>query len=385
MTDKDTNDTARRREQIRFLHEYFQLTFVLVVQTDMEQWVEQACIFPDFLLLNISKFLNYDTRQVPGTIAEFTQLLAPIFNTDVTSCVTAGMQSFDDSFGLPCADDFIAQKTMGDWFRAIIWGLYRLIQNEMRETTHADGADEDNMNATTFNIQQIHLRGRTILEAWASEPKTRQLSCISRGRELQPDPESLHVSPSWTPATTPGNNFVYHGSAGHYTDTVWRESFANAPFYSMAALDRTNQMSPPPPVNVVSTTFSPLRGYLWAAFNRCLLSMISARNILPKMQTNWTVGGAEYSGVVLFQFNTTQPAQSGLTHYIIEEGKEESRGARSLRDTTWAPEEVSWGRFRDLHGQEGSVWPDVIHGLEYGGQLRQLTHPRTNRWRTTWK
>ncbi|KXH63434.1 hypothetical protein CSAL01_04548 [Colletotrichum salicis] len=325
MIDNDTNDAARRREQIRFLREYFQSTFVLVVQTDMEQWVEQACIFPDFLHLNISEVFNYDTRQVPGTIAKFTQLLAPIFNTDVTSRVTAGMQSFDNSVGLPCADDFIAQKTMGDWFRVIIWDLYRLVLLYTRYRTrcekrfHADGANEDNINATTCNIEQIHIRGKTVLEAWASEPKTRQLSCISRGRKLQHDPENLHVSPSWTPAT-PGNNLMYYGSASHYTDTIWRERFPNTPFHSMSALDRTNQMSPSPPVNVVSTTFSLLRAYLWAAFNRCLLSMVSARNILPKLQANWTVGGAEYSGVVLFQFDTTQRAPSGLTHYIIEEG-----------------------------------------------------------------
>ncbi|KAL2879131.1 hypothetical protein SGCOL_005554, partial [Colletotrichum sp. CLE4] len=126
MIDDDTNDMARRRVQIRFLHDYFQCTFVLVVQTEMDQWVEQACILSDFLLLNILEFFNYDTRQVTSTIAEFTQLLAPIFNTDVTSLVKAGMQSFDDSVGLPCSDDSIAQNTMDDWFRVIIWGLYQL-------------------------------------------------------------------------------------------------------------------------------------------------------------------------------------------------------------------------------------------------------------------
>ncbi|KAK1675766.1 hypothetical protein BDP55DRAFT_149788 [Colletotrichum godetiae] len=121
-------------------------------------------------------------------------------------------------------------------------------------------------------------------------------------------------------------------------------------------------MSPSPPVSVVSTTFSPLRAYLSAAFN-------------PYLQ--------KYSGVVLFQFNTMQPAPPGPTHYNIEEGKEEAWGARSLRDINCAPEEVPWGRFREIHGQEGSVWPDVVHVLEYGDQLRQLTQPGTNMWRNT--
>lgn len=230
-------------------------------------------------------------------------------------------------------------------------------------------------------MQQVILRGRTVLEAWTTTPTTRQLSMMKKDQDrLHHDPENLN--PAWTPRQA-GSSPVYHGSI--VSNPHWALQFTNNPFDALDARISPNQMVTDA-FGVIFTTFSPLRAFLWAAFHSVMPRVTSDAADILQTQNTWISGGKSYRGVVLFKFNSIQPAPVELTSYVIPEGKEAEWGNRSLLSVGISiNKQRAWGHYRDIHGQSGDNFPDVVHGLEYGQQLTGLTPFHTNMWRTIWR
>lgn len=229
-------------------------------------------------------------------------------------------------------------------------------------------------------IQQVNLRGATILQAWAANSATAQMSNIVRGR-FHHDPTQLGTT--WTPET-PGANYVYHGSAAHHVHPAWINAFSQKPFQALAPSTKINQMGIETTPGIF-TAFSPLRAFLWAAFMDHIPQMTPSADKLGHMNHPWICDGVTYRGLVLFQFYGTQPAPSGFTHYTIPVGKEKQWGdiakesfGKGIRKAE------AWQRFDPVHGQGHGQWPNLIHGLEYEPQRGFLAPFHTNMWRTMW-
>lgn len=235
-------------------------------------------------------------------------------------------------------------------------------------------------------VEQVHLKGPTIVQAWISNPITRQLNqAKSKADSYQRDPANL--GSSWTPATS-GNNFVYHGSAisKEQLDEGWTQKFNNTPFDALGPQSNPSQMTFKIPV--IYTAFSALRSFLWAAFKRGLNSMSPDPQEITDANIMWPCGGRMFTGIVLFQFSATQPAPAGYSYHIIPEHQVKGWGKLSLDNAGDNKTDNAdiWSKYDKYHKQTGPrQWPDIVHGVEYGEQETALSPFKVNMWRTIWK
>lgn len=329
--------------------------------------------------------LNRAPTSPRDLVTQFSTILSP----DAISAITENLSSFDSIAGIQCSEAFIAERSIGAWLQFIIESVF--VNNAQQPVVgQFDGTDDRDMfgtpesNSGNGAIQQIDLVGRTLLDGWTAHNTTRQLSGLRAGQQLSHDPMMLNAT--WTPAQ-PGSNFVYHGTASHYYRADrWPDQFEETPFNALSARQNINQLAPEDAGPVVFTTVSPLRAFLWAAFTSHLPANIPDRAVLSHMQKPWTARGRSYRGIVVFQFTSRQPAPQGLSCYVIRSGLETRWGQKSIQSGRGdIPRGHAWQSYREIHGQDGMAWPDLVHGLEYGSQRTQLTASHTNMWRTAHK
>ncbi|KAK2000548.1 hypothetical protein LX36DRAFT_709248 [Colletotrichum falcatum] len=418
------DDTQRyAREAIRLIDFHFspEMANNLKRTGNDFEWNLFPAELVDFVGKDAWRILPNDVFYGPVTgIDHFISSIIPIFHPTVLIQIRSNLASFDAIAGVECTDAFLGQRAICDWIKHIATEFLKLLQAlhpyeialASRETSSSSASAEtpekgSSSFATTTatpekhhstvaqldgtsdmfdvptdrTVQQVILRGRTVLEGWTANETTRQLSMMKKGQErLRHDPENLDST--WTPRQA-GANPVYHGST--IIDKEWPQYFNAATFEALEPRTNSNQM-----VNdafaVIYTAFSPLRAFLWAAFQGKFPCMShSAQDVLRTHET-WVSGGRTYHGVVLFKFNAKKPAPAGLTHYVIPEGEEGKWGLRSLRGNNKnINKKRVWNYYRDIHGQSGDVFPDVVHGLEYDQQLNALRPFHTNMWRTIWR
>ena len=113
-----------------------------------------------------------------------------------------------------------------------------------------------------------------------------------------------------------------------------------------------------------------------------------SRARLGAMNQEWSVQGESYRGVLLFQFRSIQPAPDALSHYVIEEGKEDAWrlatdmvGARLVQ----TDDAFAMDAYKNIHKQDTDKWPDLLHGLEIPMARALLQrYVNGNFWRTAW-
>ncbi|KAL0931969.1 uncharacterized protein CTRU02_212922 [Colletotrichum truncatum] len=339
-------------------------------------WDESVMSFVDRMKSHVRLHLHFkhgirqEFARPPVSIAHFVSIVGLALNPAATARIASSIVGFDAVAGVSCAKGFLGQRTVGDWLNVIIGRLFwanPLVSP--KPSSKRQIPDEDEFGDRT--IEKVHLRGSTIIEAWANDPRMRNLSGWHGLKAMDElvgarDPA---LPPTWTPAT-PGLQCVYHGTAHHYNykEDSWPDSFINANFTALSArqLGRANQLAPIQ-VPQVSTVFSPLRAFLWAAFED-QICLLTSSDKLASPRRGWRCGGDEYSGIVLFRFSNVEPVPADLRSYIIPDGQENAWGERSY---SLAPvnidEKLAWYHYRDLHEQlsEGGEWPDVVHGLDF--------------------
>ncbi|EFQ26973.1 uncharacterized protein GLRG_02144 [Colletotrichum graminicola M1.001] len=407
--DKTTLDTQRyASEGIRLLYLHFSpKMFEKVKRTaDDYKWT----MMPMELIDMVHRHAFEESRDVFDkpvfSIDDFISAITPIFRPSVLTKIRSNLASFDAVAGVECTEVFLGQQTICDWIMHIIAEFLKPLhalepgqftsasRGTSSSATTSESLKKDPLNITQLDgpsdmfdvptdrtVQQVILRGRTVLEAWANNETTRQLSMMRKGQErLRHDPENL--DPTWSPRHA-GSNPVYHGSV--IRDEEWPRRFNETPFDALSPRTNSNQMVTDA-FSVIFTAFSPLRAFLWAAFQNGLPRMAPDTQDILNTHNTWVSGGRTYQGAVLFKFHSTQPSPAGLTHYVIPEGKENDWGTKSLHGNYKAINERRvWDYYRTIHGQSGDVFPDLVHGLEYGHQLTALTPFRTNMWRTIWR
>ncbi|KAF6820627.1 hypothetical protein CPLU01_12716 [Colletotrichum plurivorum] len=397
---------------MRVIETHFSPTVVAYARETIHQWneSEQSSIsrVVDGYALRLD-LVPIDVRaRAPKSVDELIWAIGPIFNASTTTVrIAANIRGFNAIAGVQCSQVFLGHKTIDGWIMHIIEQLFIGVESlavsdrtTMTQSSSAAGSmGPSSSMATTIDtpfdgagdmfdvpdeksIEQINLRGRTIVEGWTSNPATTRLSCLGRGQHLGHDPANL--GPMWTP-NTPGANYVYHGTASHYRFPGWIPMFNKTPFKALLPFPNPNQMSPMS-IPGVFTAFSPLRAFLWSAFKDHLCSMTPSAEELGHMQQPWICDGQTYHGLVLFQFYGTQPSPDGLTNYTIPVGKEKAWGDLSSGGLTQGiATDDAWEHYTSIHGQGKGDWPDLLHGLEYEPQRSQLAPFRTNMWRTLWK
>ncbi|KAK1965880.1 hypothetical protein LY78DRAFT_711766 [Colletotrichum sublineola] len=372
---------------------------------DDYQWRLMTSELINFAHIRASNILSGEIFYRPvSDIDGFINAITPVFSPSVVMQIRYNLDSFDTIAGFECTEVFLGQQTICDWVFHIIAEYLKPLRafdqvSAPREghlvsftssnlltwppqTVPQLGGPSDMFNfPTDRTVQQVVIRGRTVLEAWTTNATTRQLSMMKKDKQrLRHDPENLDSI--WTPRQA-GGNPVYHGSI--IRNKKWPQRFNETPFSALQPRINSNQMVTDA-FPVIFTAFSPLRCFLWAAFDSMLPYLTPSAQDILHTQDTWVNGGRTYKGVVLFKFHSTQPAPAVLTHYVIPEGKEGQWGSRSLSDNNKGISHQNvWGHYRDIHGQSGDAFPDLVHGLEYGNQLNGLSPFRTNMWRTIWR
>jgi hypothetical protein len=225
-----------------------------------------------------------------------------------------------------------------------------------------------------YLLHQIELKGATISEAWRSNDQVRSFGL------------SYPIPATWTPATSSGFD-VFHGTSAPLKEPLenFRNELSVTPFMGLALMQNENQTMPG--VNRYTyTAFSAFRCFLWAAFKNAVEDVPDpgTRALLAR---EWKTGGNSYRGPVLFHFRSGQPTVGDLTAFVLQPGSEEAwyRAVRRYAHSHFS-KDVLWCRpeFRNIHGQESTQWPDVIHSLEFKEAEARLQPYVRNLWRSTW-
>ncbi|KAK1573666.1 uncharacterized protein LY79DRAFT_568136 [Colletotrichum navitas] len=406
-TPVDTQHYASEAIRLLYLHFSPEMFEKVKRSTDGFKWAMMPIELIDIAHSRAFDVLSRDVFYQPVfSIDDFINAITPIFCPSVLTKIRFNLARFDAVAGVECTEVFLGQQTICDWIMHIIaeflkplhalrlgqltsasWGTSssattsESLKKGPLTITQLGGSSDMFDVPTDRTVQQVILRGHTVLEAWTKNETTRQLSMMRKGQErLRHDPENL--DPTWTPRHA-GSNPVYHGSI--IRDDEWPRLFNETPFDALSPRINSNQMVTDA-FPVIFTAFSPLRAFLWAAFQKGLPRMAPNTQDILCTHNTWVSGGRAYQGVVLFKFHSTQPSPASLTHYVIPEGKENEWGSKSLHGNNKAINERRvWDYYRTIHGQSGDVFPDLVHGLEYGQQLTALTPFSTNMWRTIWR
>ncbi|TIC99040.1 hypothetical protein CH35J_006390 [Colletotrichum higginsianum] len=218
-------------------------------------------------------------RRSASSIEDFICGIKPIFCSSITQQIRLNLDNFDAVAGIECTEAFLGKKTIGDWLLHIITEFLKPLTVSLSASSFSKSSSPavavTNPNkaplanapvediSDKFNVpidrtvQQVILRGRTVLEAWTTTPTTRQLSMMKEDQKrLHHDPENLN--PAWTPRQA-GSSPVYHGSI--VSNPHWALQFTNNPFDALDARTNANQMVTDA-FGVIFTTFSPLRAFL---------------------------------------------------------------------------------------------------------------------------
>ncbi|KAF4854264.1 hypothetical protein CGCSCA4_v001909 [Colletotrichum siamense] len=361
--------TRRRRIQLHFLELYFSPAIVARIRPNFQHFAEYQLSLSRYVRYRCQDMLPREFWNLPAhspsrmTKARLLLVISLVFHPDVSAQIAANIEEFDGIAGVECADGFIGETGLRDWLKYLLdytlSGLAAASRPFLRydEAAWFDTDDEGIPEKIPgpspewikilsehriLNIQQVSLKGTNILEAWRTHPATRSLSRLEDGQnELRHDPADL--GPTWTPAT-PGTSCVYTSTNEHFLRETWHR-----PFLPLNREIEENQMTPRF-VDGAITRFSPLREYLWTAFRTHMISLKPPVEELPHLRAPWTARDRKpYRGVLLTQYNSTQPAPAELSHYIVPEGQETAWGDLSLNH--WVGDAKAWDHYNQIHGQ----------------------------------
>ncbi|KAJ5012689.1 hypothetical protein K4K57_003943 [Colletotrichum sp. SAR 10_99] len=419
-------DNRTRDDQHRLLRTYFSPGVVANVEKGTTR-NESRGAFLRLVRYHAVRAMSYNVTTMPAAnIRSFNLAIRPVFHATISARIAANLTGFDSIAGIGCADDFISWRTVGHWVECFTETFLASTPTQFTQSSvssdpsaygqsssaatsvgtspkhgrygvgQLDGAGDDSrrqqipttslLDIPSSPVEQVTLRGPTLLQAWLDNPVTRRLSQKGPGSgALAHDP--MNLDSRWTPATA-GHNYVYHGTS--CTTDSFTSKFNNRPFNALEARQNTNQMSIPV-IGVIFTAFSPLRSFLWGAFQGAADAMAPSAASFGHADEVWSCGGRRFKGVPLFQFSAQQPAPSNLSYHIIPEDQAEEWGEDSLKlasqkNDKSIPLTKLWPQYTKFHGQKGDrEWPDIVHGVEYGKQKDALQPFRTNMWRTIWK
>ncbi|RYN35170.1 hypothetical protein AA0119_g1226 [Alternaria tenuissima] len=347
----------------------------------------------------------------PTSVQHFLSVMEPILSRTAKEQIADNIAYFNYICESDLAEAHLSEVTFGQWFLHFVETVITSTHTQpptsiTSSTTYAstrhstarstpppthekpipgfDGADEHTQKP---KVTQVTLRGASILSAWRNNETVVDPRYNATLRKLE---EIFGLAKNAKPDESGGPN-VFHGTTAHFKEGAqqWPDSWENSAL-NLHPASNGCQMNPPG-VGVAYTSFSPLRAFLWAAFQGTIYQNIPSRDNINFMNKAWTSQGRPFRGVALFGFDATTPAPQSLTWAMVPEREgatfssrvESLRTSGSFKGSFWTPNDA-WARLRETVGNESEAWPDLLHSKEFGQQQRDLSGFQCNLWRTCW-
>lgn len=364
------------------------------------------------------KIASADLDMISPTSAEhFLAILSPLLSQAATEQITQNFTYFNEMCEENVADAYLGEKTFSEWFCYFVETVFMAAQTQAELPTSVnssvtysstgqstapstpplthdksdkpihgyDGADEHDPKP---KVTQVTLKGASILSAWRDNDTIVDSRYNATLKKLE---DMFSLGKNGKPDQA-GGPTVFHGTNAHFKGPLqhW-PNFWEDETVGLEAASAGCQMNPPG-VNVVYTAFSPLRAFLWAAFQGVMYQNIPGRENISFMNKGWSSQGRSFKGIALFGFDTITPAPQSLSWAMIPErdGPAFSSRVTDLRNggtltksAKWTPD-GAWARLRETAGSNTDAWPQVLHSKEFGQQEQWLHNFHCNLWRTCW-
>ncbi|OAG20859.1 hypothetical protein CC77DRAFT_1020498 [Alternaria alternata] len=318
----------------------------------------------------------------PTSVQHFLSVMEPILSRTAKEQIADNIAYFNYICESDLAEAHLSEVTFGQWFLHFVETVITSTHTQpptsiTSSTTYAstrhstarstpppthekpipgfDGADEHTQKP---KVTQVTLRGASILSAWRNNETVVDPRYNATLRKLE---EIFGLAKNAKPDESGGPN-VFHGTTAHFKEGAqqWPDSWENSAL-NLHPASNGCQMNPPG-VGVAYTAFSPLRAFLWAAFQGTIYQNIPSRDNINFMNKAWTSQGRPFRGVALFGFDATTPAPQSLTWAMVPEREgatfssrvESLRTSGSSKGSFWTPNDA-WARLRETVGNESEV------------------------------
>ncbi|KAI5465299.1 hypothetical protein BGZ63DRAFT_373230 [Mariannaea sp. PMI_226] len=302
----------------------------------------------------------------PLGVMDFLAVTACLFSPKLQKHLRSNFDRFDNLCGEESVSDmFLAERTIQAWAYDILdfyLGYFFRLAMKKEHDCQSNGTPTP---PALVPIQQIQLQGTFLKDAWETN-KDIQTICDFGGSKNIP----MH---SWKPST-PGAAPVFRGVSHHLkqdgAQIVECQISTTPPDFSRKPgaphLDSCDSEHPS-----IYTSFSAPRAFLWAVFMAELFQDPPAQTQVQGLTQEFRLRGTTYQGILLFKFDSVQPAPSGLSWYQLPEGRELEWANIGRRQSIQPHPE----RHQAAHNlqQETTDSPDLIHGRDLYDLRKYLT------------
>lgn len=330
----------------------------------------------------------------PSSAKDLFSRASSVFSTSFVAHLELRFREFDILCGGPAADTFLSAGTYQTWTNTIADNAFRYYLATTSKEQHLEEPSRtspESVSIPQFDapfeapapipISQIHLKGSTLKQAWAENNDLRQLFPFER-LPLQ----------SWTPST-PGGAPIFHGTSHHLQDARCQadldSALASYPTRLVRAPGRTQLYPLSHGISGFCTSFSALRSFLWAVFMSEVIQDPPRPSRASSLQQTFHMRGEAFTGIILVEFHSNQPAPPGLDWYQIPNGREEewSSIALSLGPYMSTTTNIWTDDLKAIHGQDTPKFPDIVHGKDLPplqNSLRAFPCQRALLWQSAW-
>ncbi|KAK0645758.1 hypothetical protein B0T16DRAFT_390313 [Cercophora newfieldiana] len=314
------------------------------------------------------------------TVKKLGRAAGAVFSEEMIDHLEERARHFDKVTGFKgLSDAFVELRSAREWILDIVDAISEEVSRLAREGSSMISLSSP--RSAPCSVVEFQLEGPTVKDAWNSNSISRDHESQANVNARLPDTEHRRLP-------------VFHG-----TGSLRGLSLADKVFERLGDIrtgnDHRHQQAQVVPTHeslpIVSTTFSPLRAFLWALFYSEVIQSVPIGdwNIGEKKQ--WECQGHTHAGVTVCEFlpsicATEKPRQ---TVYLTPEGRESAwyeivRRLDASELGTAIPSEIIWSQLSPIHGTAQKEWPNVIHSQEFGTIRKTLASCVRQWWGSVW-
>jgi len=300
-----------------------------------------------------------DLEKPPGSLDDFRQLSTALFSESFLERQRQSFAWLKAQLSAALVDDLVAMQSYSSWLEILVDTMLNgsVPVDTRRYTGHATGDTQ-----TTLEVRQITLRGKTLKKAWKN-------FMTEHGSEyhLLDDQDA-----NWTPDQTSTAHSFYGTTPALYDDTL-----SSSLLHNLIAVPYHERMNDLAPYKRFHTEFSATRAFSCAVFRATMVATGTSEGCAG-LEHMWRCNDEGYAGILMLQFATSTPASAGQRGFCVPKAIIESwkttvqqivneRPAAPM-DSPGLPCSELWNneRLAKLHGEQNTLWPDVVHGPERG-------------------
>ncbi|KAK0627581.1 hypothetical protein B0T14DRAFT_563371 [Immersiella caudata] len=345
---------------------------------------------------HMETFQDLSLRQCCRSVKKFLRAVGEVFSNEILDHFPERAKHFDKISGVRgLSDAFMEQKSAQEFVLDIVDAISDVVSELAREELPASPAPSITPTPSTFEepledprcqVVEIQLEGPTIRDAWDANAKTRHLE------------KPATLAAGLTPKDTEFQSLpAFHGT-GPLRGLNQEDKLAERLGYIFTGGGHRHQQTQVAPtydcLPVVSTTFSPLRAFLWAVFYSTVIQSVPIAGYEARGEKPWECLGHAHAGATVCEFRPSIVASKDpyQTVYSIPEGRESAwyqvvqhlDALPKAKLTTLPTPSLLWEQFSQLHGGAGKGWPNIIHCKEFGAVRKTLSSCVQQPWRSVW-